>query len=116
MGATESTGGAALRVVLVRPNGPRNVGAVLRAVTNFGPAEIVVVRPVRASLLVHPDFEQMAHGVEEMAARIRIVDTLQDALSDRTHSFGFTARGRQHRRIENWRDVFFFFFLLAACS
>ena len=57
------------RVVLVRTAGPRNAGAVLRAVANFGPAELWLVAPDRPSLLVHPEFEQMAHGVEHVRAR-----------------------------------------------
>lgn len=94
-----------ITVVLVRPAGPRNVGAVLRAATNFGPAELRVVSPVRRSLLVHPDFVQMSHGVEEEARRIRVFDDVESALGDQTFALGFTARSRQHRTIHDWRDV-----------
>lgn len=93
------------RVVLVRPAGPRNVGSALRATLNFGPAELVCVAPPRPSLLLHPDFEQMAHGVEDMARRVRVVDTLAEALADVTTSVGFTARGRDHRRLVDWREA-----------
>ena len=94
-----------IRIVLVRPQGPRNVGSVLRAALNFGPAELVVVRPVKPSLLRHPDFEQMSHGVEDVAARIRVVDDLPEALADAHASFGFTARARDHRRLVDWREA-----------
>jgi TrmH family RNA methyltransferase len=87
------------RVVLVRPAGPRNVGSVLRATANFGPAEIVLVAPRRPSILVHPDFEQMAHGALEAVQRIRVVPTLAEALADRTFAIGFTARTHQHRSV-----------------
>jgi TrmH family RNA methyltransferase len=87
------------RVVLVRPAGPRNVGSVLRATANFGPAEIVLVAPRRPSILIHPDFEQMAHGALDAAKRIRVVATLHEALSDITHAIGFTARTHQHRAV-----------------
>ena len=93
------------RVVLVRPLGPRNVGSVLRLVTNFGPAELVLVAPPKRSLLVHPDFEQMAHGVPDVSQRIRVVERLSDALADATASFGFTVRPRGHRPLGDWRDV-----------
>jgi TrmH family RNA methyltransferase len=93
------------RVVLCRPQGPRNVGSVLRLVANFGPAELVLVRPEKRSLLVHPDLEQMSHGVEDVLAKIRIVDRLEDALLDVTTSYGFTARARDHRRLGDWRGV-----------
>ena len=40
------------RVVLVRPSGPRNVGAVARASANFGPCEVVLVAPERVKVLL----------------------------------------------------------------
>ena len=58
------------RVVLCRPEGPRNVGAALRASLNFGPCELHLVAPKRPSILRHPDFEQMSHGAEEARAAI----------------------------------------------
>jgi tRNA C32,U32 (ribose-2'-O)-methylase TrmJ len=91
--------------VLCRPQGPRNVGSVVRAAANFGPAEVLLVGPVRPSLLVHPDFVQMAHGVEQLASRVRVVDSLAAALADCTGSFGFTARARDHRVVRDWREV-----------
>jgi TrmH family RNA methyltransferase len=93
------------RVVLVRPQGPRNVGSVLRAALNFGPTELVLVRPERPALLLHPDFTQMAHGVDDLARRVRIVGSLAGALAETSVSFGFTARARDHRTIADWRDV-----------
>jgi len=93
------------RIVLVRPQGPRNVGSILRVVDNFGPAELVLVKPDKPSLLVHPDFEQMSHGVERIVEKIRVVDDLPSALSDCTGSYGFTARARDHRALRDWRDV-----------
>ena len=92
------------RVVLVRTQGPRNVGSVMRAVANFGPCELVLVAPQRRSMLVHPDFTMMAHGVEKVRERIRVVPTLAEALADTTHSVGFTARPRDGRLRVDWRD------------
>ena len=94
-----------IRIVLVRTQGPRNVGSVLRAVANFGPAELMLVRPEKRSLLVHPDFTQMAHGVEDVAAQVRVVDSMAEALADCTASFGFTARARDHRLLRDWREA-----------
>jgi tRNA/rRNA methyltransferase len=88
------------RIVLVRPRGPRNVGSALRAATNFGPAELVLVAPQRPAVLVHPEFEQMAHGVPDAARRVRVVPTLEQALADTTRSVGFTARVRRHRIVQ----------------
>ncbi|QDU69442.1 TrmH family RNA methyltransferase [Engelhardtia mirabilis] len=88
------------RIVLCRPAGPRNVGSVLRAVLNFGPAGLHLVRPERPAILIHPEFEQMAHGVEDAAARIVVHDSLAEALADRTHAIGFTGKVRNHRAIQ----------------
>ncbi len=93
------------RVVLARPAGPRNVGMALRATENFGPCELVLVAPERPSLLVHPDFEQMSHGVEDAAARIRIVGTLAEALVGCHDAVGFTSRARGELILEDWRDA-----------
>jgi TrmH family RNA methyltransferase len=93
------------RVVLVRPSGPRNVGMIVRVCANFGPVEIRLVAPERPSTLVHPEFEQMAHGVPDMRERCVVVATLEEALADCTASIGFTARSRGQRRREDWRSV-----------
>lgn len=91
------------RIVLVRPSGPRNVGMVLRAAANFGPCEVVLVAPERPSVLLHPDFEQMSHGVPGARERCRVVATLREALADATGSIGFTARSREKRPRSDWR-------------
>ena len=93
------------RIVLCRPAGPRNVGSVLRLVANFGPAELWLVAPPRPSLLIHPDFEQMSHGVEDIVSKVRVVGTLEEALAECTSSYGFTARARGHRKLGDWRDA-----------
>lgn len=91
------------RIVLVRPSGPRNVGMILRAAANFGPCEVFLVAPERPSLLLHPDFEQMSHGVEDPRGRCTVVESLAQALADATHSIGFSARARDRRSREDWR-------------
>lgn len=92
------------RVILCRPAGPRNVGAVLRAVANFGPCELAVVAPKRPSVLTHPDFVQMSHGVEDAAARLLQFDNITDALADCHYAVGFTARVRGHRDTRDWNQ------------
>jgi len=93
------------RVVLLRPEGPRNVGMVLRITQNFGPCELALVAPERPSMLVHPEFMQMSHGAEDARAGILIFDTLAEALADCTASVGFTARVRDKRKRRDWRTV-----------
>ncbi len=93
------------RVVLVRTIGPRNVGSVMRACANFGVEDLVLVAPQKASMLVHPEFEQMAHGVQDLRAKIRVVKTLEAALEGTARSVGFTARSRGQRKRKDWRAV-----------
>lgn len=91
------------RVVLCRPEGPRNVGMILRATRNFGPCELFLVAPERPSILVHPEFEQMSHGAEEARGDVRVVDTLAEALADASYAVGFSARVRGKRKRRDWR-------------
>ena len=93
------------RVILCRPEGPRNVGSVLRAVQNFGPCELHLVAPLKPSILVHPDFVQMSHGADEARAAIVVHERLEDALADVHHSVGFTARVRGNRQRRDWREA-----------
>ncbi len=93
------------RVVMVRTMGPRNAGGALRALLNFGPAELVFVAPDKPSLLIHPEFEQMAHGVDDIASRLRVVATVEEALADCHLTIGFTARVRDHRARTDWREL-----------
>ncbi len=89
----------------MRPSGPRNVGTIVRAAANFGPVELVVVAPERPSLLIHPEFEQMSHGVEDVTRALRVVDTPEAALADCTDTVGFTARVRGSRVRDDWREL-----------
>jgi TrmH family RNA methyltransferase len=93
------------RVVLVRTLGPRNVGSVMRACANFGAEELFLVAPQKRSMLVHPEFEQMSHGVHDVRDKIRIVPSLAEALEGTTRSVGFTARARGQRKRKDWRGV-----------
>lgn len=90
---------------MARPEGPRNVGMALRICDNFGPCELVLVKPERPGILVHPEFEQMAHGVEGVEHKLSVVDSLREALADCTYAVGFTARVRDNIVREEWTEV-----------
>ncbi len=90
------------RAILVRPEGPRNVGMALRICDNFGPCELVLVEPARPAILLHPEFEQMSHGVKDLEEKLWVVDTLEAALADCTHAVGFTARVRDNTVRREW--------------
>lgn len=71
---------ARCRVVLVRPHTPGNVGAVARAMRNFGFRDLVLVDPVCD--LAHADARALAvHGVDVLDAA-RVVPTLAEAVAD----------------------------------
>lgn len=93
------------RVILCRPEGPRNVGMIARICQNFGPCELTLVSPARPSMLVHPEFTQMSHGADEVRASITVVESLKDGLADCTAAVGFSARVRGNRVRRDWRSV-----------
>lgn len=92
------------RIVLMRPTGPRNVGMIARVALNFGPCELRIVAPTRKCVLVHPDFEQMAHGVEGIDKLCVVVPDLAAALEGCTHVVGFTGRTHDDRLRRDWRE------------
>lgn len=93
------------RVILCRPEGPRNVGMIVRVCQNFGPCELALVRPAKPSMLVHPEFTQMSHGADDLRENLEVFDTLGEALADCTFSVGFSARVRGNRVRQDWRDL-----------
>jgi TrmH family RNA methyltransferase len=84
-----------LRVVLVAPRNPLNIGAVARAMSNFGFASLRVVNPY------DPSFREArsAVGASEILANAERYETLADAVKDCTLVVGTTAvrtRDLQH--------------------
>src|SRR5438132_251075 len=71
-------------IVLVRPRNPNNIGAAARAMKNFGLEDLVIVAP-------HPPIWEEARsavGAEDILARARVVETLTEAVADRTVVIG----------------------------
>ncbi len=65
--------------MLVRPRVPENVGAAARVLRNFGHADWVLVSPERLDL---DAARRMAVGAEDLLDGVRIVATLDEAVSD----------------------------------
>ncbi len=78
-----------VRVVLVAPKTPLNVGAAARACANFEALDLWVVAP-RCDPLAGEAWK-IACG-DAVLSRARVVDSLQEALADCTSSVGFTRR------------------------
>lgn len=84
-----------VRVVLLEPQDPVNIAAVVRAMKNMGLSELRLVRPVDYDVT---RIELVAHDTRDIAERIVHFDTLDEAISDCVSVAAFTARRRAARR------------------
>lgn len=92
-----------VRVVLLEPQDPVNIAAVVRAMKNMGIAELRLVRPVEYDVT---RIELVAHSTRDVAERIRHFETLDEALADCVEVAAFTARRRAaKRRVFTPREV-----------
>ncbi|MGR4068566.1 RNA methyltransferase [Halomonas sp. LR3S48] len=82
---------ANIRIVLVQTYHPGNIGASARAMKTMGLTDLVLVNP-----RCFPDSEasRLAAGAEDIVDRARVVETLQDAVSDCVQVVGASARLR----------------------
>ncbi|MBT4099301.1 MAG: hypothetical protein HOE86_16750, partial [Gemmatimonadetes bacterium] len=89
---------ANIRVVLVEPASPGNIGSVARVLKNTGIENLVLVRP--APWREEPETHWMAHGSAEILATARQVETLEEALSGTHFVMGTTHRQGRFRVVE----------------
>ncbi|MEM9264748.1 MAG: RNA methyltransferase [Cyanobacteria bacterium P01_F01_bin.13] len=83
---------AQLRIVLVEPAGPLNIGSVARVMKNFGLAQLVLVNP---QCDPHSDHaRQMAVHAYDIIESSKVVTTLPDALTGCQRAIATTARHR----------------------
>lgn len=87
-----------IRIVLVEPSHPGNIGACARAMKNMGLNELVLVRP---KLFPHPDAVARASGADDVLSRARMVDTLAAAIE----GCGFIAATTSRHRDQNFRII-----------
>lgn len=80
-----------VRIVLVEPTHPGNIGAVARAMKTMGLADLALVRPRR-----FPDDEATARasGADDVLAAARVCDSLLAAIGDCGFVVGTSARLR----------------------
>jgi TrmH family RNA methyltransferase len=80
-----------VRIVLVRPRNPLNIGAAARAMANFGFSDLVVVKPYP------PVWRETvsAVGAEKLVLAAKAVRTLEEAVDDRHLVFGTTTTRRR---------------------
>lgn len=85
-----------IRIVLVRPIRPGNVGAVCRAMVNMGLSDLVLVAP--ACDLADPQTQGFAARATPLLERARIADSIPAALEGCNTTFATSAKGGMYRR------------------
>jgi tRNA (cytidine32/uridine32-2'-O)-methyltransferase len=88
----------AIRIVLVEPSHPGNIGAVARAMKNMGLADLVLVRP---KAFPHPEASARASGAEDLLTHARVVESVAQAVADA----GFVAATTSRSRDQNFRAL-----------
>lgn len=81
-----------VRIVLVRPTHPGNVGAAARAMKTMSLENLWLVAPLR---FPGPEASAMAAGAEDVLDRAQVVDSLDAALADCHTVYGTSARSRR---------------------
>ena len=80
-----------IRIVMVNTTLPANIGSALRAMKTMGLSELVLVAP---KTYPHPDIEALAAGATDLIEKIKIVESLEEAIADCHLVFGTSARSR----------------------
>jgi TrmH family RNA methyltransferase len=81
----------AVRIVLVRPSHPGNIGASARAMKTMGYADLTLVRPRQ---FPHAEATARASGADDVLAAARVCASLEEALQDCSVVAGSSARLR----------------------
>ncbi|MDP9064842.1 MAG: RNA methyltransferase [Pseudomonadota bacterium] len=84
---------ALVRIVLIDPSHPGNIGSVARAMKNMAVTDLVLVRP-RA--FPHPECKALAAGADDVLEHARIVATVSEAVADCGFVAGTTSRPRSY--------------------
>jgi len=84
---------AQVRIVLIEPSHPGNIGSVARAMKNMALSELVLVRP---RSFPHAEANALAAGADDILAGARIVDSVAEALADCGYIAGTTSRPRSY--------------------
>ena len=87
-----------VRIVLIDPSHPGNIGSVARAMKNMALSDLCLVRP-RA--FPHAEANALAAGADDVLTQARIVSSVAEAISDCAFIAGTTSRPRSY----NWDFV-----------
>jgi tRNA (cytidine32/uridine32-2'-O)-methyltransferase len=84
---------ALVRIVLIDPSHPGNIGSVARAMKNMALADLVLVRP---RSFPHAEANALAAGADDILAAARIVGSVEEAIADCAFIAGTTSRPRSY--------------------
>jgi len=84
---------AQVRIVLIDPSHPGNIGSVARAMKNMALSELVLVRP---RSFPHAEATALAAGADDILAAARVVSTVAEAIGDCGFIAGTTSRPRSY--------------------
>jgi TrmH family RNA methyltransferase len=94
---------ALVRIVLIDPSHPGNIGSVARAMKNMALTDLTLVRP---RSFPHAESDALAAGADDVLARARVVGTVAEAIADCGFIVGTTSRPRSyHWEFATPRDV-----------
>jgi TrmH family RNA methyltransferase len=82
-----------VRVVLIDPSHPGNIGSVARAMKNMALSDLVLVRP---RSFPHPESTALAAGADDILAAARVVESVAQAVADCAFIAGTTSRPRSY--------------------
>ena len=82
-----------VRIVLIDPSHPGNIGSVARAMKNMAVTDLVLVRP---RSFPHPESNALAAGADDVLANARVVETVAEAVADCGFVAGTTSRPRSY--------------------
>jgi len=89
---------SAIRIVLVEPSHPGNIGAVARAMKNMALSDLVLVRP---KAFPHAEATARASGADDLLSRARVVGSVTEAVAD----CGYVAATTSRPRDQNFRAL-----------
>ena len=82
-----------VRVVLIDPSHPGNIGSVARAMKNMALWDLVLVRP---RSFPHAESTALAAGADDILAGARVVESVEQAVADCAFIAGTTSRPRSY--------------------
>lgn len=80
-----------VRIVLVNTSDCRNIGSAARAMKTMGLSQLVLVNPIE---MPNGQAQALAAGATDVLANAKVVDTLEEAISDCGLVVGTSARSR----------------------